>query len=68
MIEIKISPQIGTGRFNSCRRKIRFRTYKSAQNYLNKNIKKKGIIVQNANIYHCNFCRGFHLGHAKESI
>jgi hypothetical protein len=48
-----------------CERKNKYKTMKNAEMAL-KRIKKTGIIVENASIYKCEFCKKFHLGHKKK--
>lgn len=49
-----------------CDRKRPFNTVKSAVNFL-KHAKKKGVIVSdNLDIYECEFCGKYHLGHSKK--
>lgn len=48
-----------------CDGKRKFRTKKNAQDELKK-IRKTGVIVQNANVYHCQYCNGWHTGHNRK--
>ena len=52
-------------KFHSCGRKIKFNSVKKVKNYI-KMLKKKGLIVEGYNIYHCRFCNKYHLGHRRE--
>lgn len=48
--------------YHSCERKKKFKSQKTAMMELKK-IKKTGKLVENAEIYKCQFCDKFHLGH-----
>lgn len=50
----------------SCKKKHRFRTFKTAENaWVNTLLSKKGLLghFDGLRPYKCNFCGGFHLGH-----
>ena len=49
-----------------CDRKREFNTIKSATNFL-KHAKKAGVIIsETLQIYECEFCGKYHLGHSKK--
>lgn len=51
----------------SCKRKIRYKSQVNAEKEIRR-IRKTGMIVDNAYVYPCPYCEGWHLAHKNDSI
>lgn len=51
--------------FHACERKIRYKKKQSAINAWNKQRKCGKIMPKEPEIYHCQFCNGWHIGNKR---
>lgn len=63
--EVRVTINLVPEQYFGCEGKRKYKSKKNAELALRR-IKKTGILVENANIYECEFCQHYHLGHKRK--